>query len=32
MTMKVDSESPLAHIYSFDMDTLKGFFSGHEDL
>ena len=24
-------ESPLAHVYSFDMDTLKGFFLGHED-
>ena len=24
-------ESPLAHVYSFDMNTLKGFFLGHED-
>lgn len=23
-------ESPLAHVYSFDRDTLKGFFLGHE--
>ena len=30
MTRKVDSESPLAHVYSFDRNTLKGFFLGHE--
>ena len=23
-------ESPLAHVYRFDRDTLKGFFLGHE--